>query len=131
MKPCGFDWKQSVSLLSGAFAKEIVASTMGVLYSSSEDKVPEQSTDLSNQEVENGDNEADLRISRLISANMTPLSAFCMLIFVLLYMPCLSTIAAVKSETGKWGWALFTVGYTICLAWIFATAVFQIGSLII
>ncbi len=124
MAPCGFDWKQSVSLLSGAFAKEIVASTMGVLYSSSEES--EQV-----KQIIEEDNGSDLRISRLIHNNMTPLSAFCMLIFVLLYMPCLSTVVAIKAETGKWRLALFVVCYTICLAWICSTIVYQIGSLII
>ena len=124
MEPCGFDWKQSVSLLSGAFAKEIVASTMGVLYSSA-DKSEQV------QEIIAQDDGSDLRISRLIHNNMSPLSAFCMLIFVLLYMPCVSTVIAIKSETGKWRWALFVVCYTICLAWICSTIVFQIGSLII
>ena len=124
MEPCGFDWKQSVSLLSGAFAKEIVASTMGVLYSSA-DKSEQV------QEIIAQDDGSDLRISRLIHNNMSPLSAFCMLIFVLLYMPCVSTVIAIKSETGKWRWALFVVCYTICLAWICSTIVFQLGSLII
>ena len=124
MSPCGFDWKQSVSLLSGAFAKEIVASTMGVLYSSSDDSESEASG------IVDGD-EANLRISRLVHNNMTPLSALCMLIFVLLYMPCLSTVVAIKSETGKWKWTLFVMVYTICLAWICSTIVFQVGNLII
>jgi ferrous iron transport protein B len=124
MEPCGFDWKQSVSLLSGAFAKEIVASTMGVLYSSA-DKSEQV------QEIISQDDGSDLRISRLIHNNMSPLSAFCMLIFVLLYMPCVSTVIAIKAETGKWRWALFVVCYTICLAWICSTIVFQLGSLII
>lgn len=124
MEPCGFDWKQSVSLLSGAFAKEIVASTMGVLYSSA-DKSEQV------QEIIAEDSGSDLRISRLIHNNMSPLSAFCMLIFVLLYMPCVSTVIAIKAETGKWRWALFVVCYTICLAWICSTIVFQLGSLII
>ncbi|MBR1770156.1 MAG: ferrous iron transport protein B, partial [Bacteroidales bacterium] len=122
MKPCGFDWKQSVSLLSGAFAKEIVASTMGVLYSSAE-----ESTQIAQADADNGNSE--LRISGIISRNMTPLSAFAMLIFVLLYMPCLSGVIAIKSETGKWKWSLFVVGYTIVVAWICSTLVYQIGSL--
>ena len=122
MAPCGFDWKQSVSLLSGAFAKEIVASTMGVLYSSSEDSV---------QINESTDADSELCISRLIHNNMTPLSAFAMLIFVLLYMPCLSSVTAIKSETGKWRWALFVVCYTIALAWICSFVVYQTGSLLL
>lgn len=124
MKPCGFEWKQSVSLLSGAFAKEIVASTMGVLYSSAD-----EGSEINESDIDSKDTE--LRISKVIHNNMTPLSAFAMLVFVLLYMPCLSTIAAIKGESGKWKWALFVVVYTICLAWIGATLVYQIGGLIL
>lgn len=117
MKPCGFDWKQSVSLIAGATAKEVIASTMGVLYFS--------------EEVEDvSDSQAQLRISQVISKNISPLSAFSMLVFILLYMPCLSTVITIHSESGKWKWTFFTIFYTIALAWIFSFLIFQIGSLI-
>jgi len=61
---------------------------------------------------------------------MTPLSAASMLLFILLYMPCLSTIIAIKNESGKWRWAFFTMFYTIGLAWIASTLMFQIGNLL-
>ncbi|MBP5516620.1 MAG: ferrous iron transport protein B [Bacteroidales bacterium] len=122
MTPCGFDWKQSVSLLSGVFAKEVVASTMTVVYATSS----EEAETLENNESE----ENESRISQLISNNMSPLSAASMLIFILLYMPCLSTIIAIKNESGKWKWALFAMVYTIGLAWVASTLLFQIGSLI-
>ena len=115
MRPCGFDWQQSVSLLAGAAAKEVVASTMGVLYNSSDEELDEE--------------DDSLRISQLVRNNMTPLSAASMLIFVLLYMPCISTIIAIKNESGKWKWALFTVFYTIALAWVMSMLFFQIASL--
>lgn len=124
MKPCGFEWKQSISLLSGAFAKEIVASTMGVLYGSEQ-----ESEELSQVDV--NENNSELRISKIIQNNMTPLSAFSMLIFVLLYMPCLATVAVIKVESGKWKWAVFTLCYTVLLAWGCSTLVYQIGSLIL
>ena len=140
MKPCGFDWRQSVSLLAGVGAKEVVASTMGVLYStgaelsdpsnlsylsdSSDSSDSSDKSDLSDQA-----NKAEL--SDLIRHNMTPLSALSMLLFILLYMPCVSTIVAIKNESGKWKWALFTVAYTIILAWVAATAFYQLGSLIV
>lgn len=117
MRPCGFDWQQSVSLLAGAAAKEVVASTMGVLYNSSDEELDEE--------------DDSLRISQLVRSNMTPLSAASMLIFVLLYMPCISTIIAIKNESGKWKWALFTVFYTIALAWVMSMLFFQIASLIV
>lgn len=123
MKPCGFDWKQSVSLLSGVFAKEVVASTMTVVYATSSEEA-EQLEDFEAEENES-------RISQLVSENMTPLSAASMLIFILLYMPCLSTIVAIKNESGKWKWAFFTMAYTIGLAWIASTLLFQLGTLLL
>ena len=124
MRPCGFDWRQSVSLLAGVGAKEVVASTMAVVYATSN----EEATMLE-EDIESHENES--RLSQLVHDNMTPLSAMSMLLFVLLYMPCISTIVAIKNESGRWRWALFTVVYTIALAWIVATLFFQIGSLII
>ena len=124
MRPCGFDWSQSVSLLAGVGAKEVVASTMAVVYATSNEEA-----ELLEADFESDDNE--LRISQLVHDNMTPLSAASMLLFILLYMPCVSTIVAIKNESGKWKWALFTVLYTIGLAWIVSTLFFQIGSLLI
>ena len=124
MRPCGFDWRQSVSLLAGVGAKEVVASTMAVVYATSSDEA-----EMLEEDFESEENES--RISELIRSNMTPLSAMSMLLFILLYMPCVSTIVAIKNESGKWKWALFTVAYTIGLAWIVSTLVFQIGSLLV
>jgi ferrous iron transport protein B len=124
MRPCGFDWRQSVSLLAGVGAKEVVASTMAVVYATSADEA-----ELLEEDFESEENES--RISELIRNNMTPLSAMSMLVFILLYMPCISTIVAIKNESGKWKWALFTVAYTIGLAWVASTLVFQIGSLLL
>ena len=125
MRPCGFDWRQSVSLLAGVGAKEVVASTMGVLYNTGAELAEEGNL----EDGADGSDSSDL--SDLIRHNMTPLSALSMLLFILLYMPCVSTIVAIKNESGKWKWALFTVAYTIILAWVVSTAFYQIGSLII
>ena len=124
MRPCGFDWRQSVSLLAGVGAKEVVASTMAVVYATSDTEATELVEDFESDENES-------RIAELVRQNMTPLSALSMLLFILLYMPCISTIVAIKNESGKWKWALFTVVYTIGLAWLVSTAVFQLGSLLI
>ena len=124
MRPCGFDWRQSVSLLAGVAAKEVVASTMGVLDASSADEALAEGPDIDTDEGE-------LHIARLVADNMTPLSAASMLLFILLYMPCLSTIVAIKNESGKWKWALFTVAYTIGLAWVVSALFFQIATLIL
>ncbi len=122
MRPCGFDWRQSVSLLAGVGAKEVVASTMAVVYATSSDEAAMLEEDFESEEGES-------RISELIRDNMTPRSAMSMLLFILLYMPCVSTVVAIKNESGKWKWALFTVAYTIGLAWIVSTLFFQVSGI--
>ena len=118
----GFDWKLDVGLLSGIGAKEIVASTMGVLYAD-------------DSSFADGDSYADdntkytMLRNRMLSDGITPLSAYCFLLFVLLYFPCIATIAAIRSETGSWRWAIFAATYTTLLAWVVSAAVYQIGSL--
>jgi ferrous iron transport protein B len=124
MRPCGFDWRQSVSLLAGVAAKEVVASTMGVLYASAAEEAQLE-------EVGMDSDEGELHIAQLVQGNMSMLSAASMLLFILLYMPCLSTIVAIKNESGKWKWALFTVAYTIGLAWVVSALFFQIATLIL
>jgi len=111
IKPLGFDWKLGVGLISGAGAKELVASTMGVLYSDSND----------------GSNQL---ASKIMADGITPLAGFCYLLFVLIYFPCIATIAAIKQESGHWKWALFTVCYTTGLAWIVSFIVYQTGRLL-
>lgn len=97
LSPLGFHWQESVSLLSGMAAKEIVVSTMNMLY------------------TVNGE---------LIIANvLTPAVALAFMVFTLIYFPCVATIGAIKSETGSWKWAIFTVCYTLILAWIVALVV--------
>ena len=120
-RPQGFDWKLDVSLIAGVGAKEIVASTMGVLYADDElvadDTIEDQSERYSN-------------LRQKMEANgITPLIAFAYLLFVLIYFPCIATIAAIKGETGQWKWALFAAGYTTLLAWVVSALFYQIGSL--
>ena len=136
-RPMGFNWKLDVGLLAGVGAKEIVASTMGVLYSNDD-----SFKDDSNFSSESG---KYVKLHELITQDVAQLhgisyekaqpiatlTAFCFLLFVLLYFPCIATIAAIKGETGSWGWALFAAGYTTALAWVVSTMVFQIGCLFI
>lgn len=112
-EPCGFDWKLDIGLLAGVGAKEIVASTMGVIYSNDE-----QAHGLSLHD-------------RMAADGVTTLTALSFLVFVLLYFPCIATIAAIKGETGQWRWALFAALYTTAVAWIASTAVYRIGLLIV
>ena len=124
-RPQGFDWKLDVAILSGVGAKEIVASTMGVLYA---ENAEDEEIDYT-EEVDT-DKYRHLR-QQMLNDGITPLTAYCFLLFVLLYFPCIATIAAVKGETGSWRWALFTAVYTTLLAWGVSAAVYQIGSLFI
>jgi ferrous iron transport protein B len=123
MKPLGFDWKMSMSLIAGASAKEIVVSTLGVLYQA------------------DTENEADVLQKRLIDETykigpnkgqkvFDPVVAFAFLVFVLIYFPCVAVVAAIKKESGSWKWAVFMIVYTTGLAWVFAFLVNQIGHLI-
>ena len=120
--PQGFDWKLDVGLVAGVGAKEIVASTMGVLYS-----------DKSNYSDKGNDDSAKYAnmYKQMSKDGITPLIAFCYLLFVLLYFPCIATIAAIKNESGSWKWALLAAGYTTVLAWCVSASVYQIGSLFV
>lgn len=114
MKPLGLDWRASVALLSGAAAKEIVVSTLGVLYS-----------------VDDAESDgASLSAHLIASGNYSRAAALAMMIFVLLYFPCIATVAAIAQEAGGWRWALFSVVYNTLLAWVVAFAAFHIGTLL-
>jgi len=113
--PLGFDWKIGVSLLSGVAAKEIVVSTLSVIYTGNTNtKVSSLSQRLQTEINPNGDH------------SFTPVVALSMMLFVLIYFPCLATMVAIKNETNSWGWALFATGYSLVLAWLMAFGVFQI-----
>ena len=120
--PQGFNWKLDVSLLAGVGAKEIVASTIGVLYSGDDS--------FGDDEEFSDDSEKYTHLRQLMfSDGITPLAAYTYLIFILLYFPCIATIAAIKNETGSWRWACFAAVYTTIVAWIVSAAVYQIGGL--
>ena len=121
-RPQGFDWKLDVSLIAGVGAKEIVASTMGVLYADDEEVADDSLGDQTQRY-------ANLR-QKMEADGITPLIAFAYLLFVLIYFPCIATIAAIKGETGSWKWALFAASYTTLLAWLVSAMVYQVGSLL-
>ena len=110
--PLGIDWRGGVSLISGFVAKEIVVSTMGVLY------------------AVDGDEKSEALRSALKTSGMTPLSALSMMVFVLLYLPCLASIAAIRRETGSFKWMFFSIFYSTGVAWIAAFVVYQGGRLL-
>ena len=121
--PQGFNWKLDVSLIAGVGAKEIVASTIGVLYSGDDSFADDDSFS------EDTSKYVTLR-SQMEADGITPLTAYCYLLFVLLYFPCIATIVAIKNETSSWRWALFAAGYTTALAWLVSAIVYQVGSLL-
>ncbi len=124
MQPLGFDWKMSVSLIAGGAAKEVVVSTMGVLYKAGEQ---EEGVSLINKIQEQTYTSGPKKGKKVFS----PLVALSFMIFVLIYFPCVAVIAAIKKESGKWKWALFVVGYTTALAWLSSLLVYQVGSLLV
>ena len=122
--PQGFNWKLDVSLIAGLGAKEIVASTIGVLYSGDDS--------FADDDTFSEDADRYERMHQLMQADgITPLSAYCYLLFVLIYFPCIATIVAIKNETGSWRWALVSALYTTCLAWLISATVYQVGRLIL
>lgn len=125
IRPLGFDWRIGVGLLSGFAAKEVVVSTLGALLQTGGD-VDEESV-LLRERVRTVTVESGPRAGELL---FTPLVALSLLIFVLLYMPCVATIAAVRKESGGWKWALFTAFYTTAIAYLMAMLVYQVGSLL-
>jgi ferrous iron transport protein B len=119
MKPLGFDWRLSVSILSGLAAKEVVVSTLGVIFQADSNTGKVSLVDkIQTQKDSSG---------RIL---FTPLIAFSFMLFILTYFPCIGVIAAIKRESGSWKWALFVVLYTTGIAWLLSFTVYQIGSLV-
>lgn len=110
--PLGIDWRGSVALLTGFVAKEIVVSTLGILY------------------VVEDDEDSDALRRALAASDMTPLSALSMMVFVLLYLPCLATIGIIRQETGSYKWMFFSIIYSTMLAWVAAFCVYQGGRFV-
>lgn len=110
IEPLGFDWKLGIGILSGVGAKELVVSSLGVLYAD--------------------DAEAD-ETTLAQRLPITPLVAYGYMVFILLYFPCVATLAAIRQEAGGWKWAAFAAAYTTILAWIMSFAVYQIGRLFV
>ena len=114
LEPLGFDWQMGVGLLSGVAAKELVVSSMGVMYSIDED-------------VESGSGETKLQ--QALQNSITPAAALAFMVFVLLYFPCIATFGAMMTETGGWKWPLFSAVYTIVIAWVMAFIVYRAALL--
>jgi len=126
IRPLGFDWKMGVAITAGVAAKEIVVSTMGVLYGA--DFNADDSSDALIKAIKNERYSLGKHKGEIV---FTPLVAISFLVFVLLYFPCVATVAAVRKESGSWKWAAFLVFYTTGLAWVISFAIYQIGNLFI
>jgi ferrous iron transport protein B len=112
--PLGFDWRTSVAVLTGFVAKEIVVSTLGVLYAAGADV--------------NEESEALRRSLR--ASGMTPLGAYAFMAFVLIYIPCLATVAVIRRETNSWKWTGLSISYSLVLAWVVSFLIYQGGRII-
>ena len=125
--PLGFDWRMGVSLITGAAAKEVVVSTMGVLFGSNHfhEKGNPKTLGIQLQQATYQDG------PRVGQKLFSPLAGISYLLFILIYMPCVAVVATVSRESGSWKWALFLITYTTMLAWLLSFAVFQIGSLML
>ena len=159
LEPLGLNWKAGVALVSGAAAKEIIVSTLGVLYAdngnasetsitysgtnlilpdkaknvshSNDATATFEETNITSKETSDTSEEKDvlLKAQLLKSGDFTPASAISFMIFALLYFPCIATLAAISSETGSWKWALFSFIYSCSIAWVISFVVYNICNL--
>lgn len=121
VRPLGLNWKASVALISGAMAKEVIVSTLGVLYADNGEMIQDDETATLSQkltEVNPSTGKPDFDIA----------SALAFMVFVLLYFPCIASLVAIKQETGKWRWAIFSLAYNTILAWIVAFVIYNIAG---
>lgn len=117
ISPLGYDWRMGVGIMAGVGAKELMVSTLGVLYNCPEEE----------DGIELPEEETSSRLSQVLIQNVTPEGALSYMVFALLYFPCIATIAAVKGESGSWKWAVFTAVYTTLLAYVMAFATYRIA----
>ena len=115
LDPLGFNWKMDVGLLTGIAAKELVVSTLGVMYSEGA-KVSE-----------GHDMSEDTQLQSALVNDVTPAAALSFMVFILLYFPCVATFIAIKNETGKWRWAVACCAYTMAVAWIMSFIVYRLA----
>ena len=114
IQPLGFDWRSGIALVSGVTAKEVVISTMGTIYSIGDGE----------------ENVGSLKKALASDENMNPLVAYAMMVFVLIYSPCLAALAVMKRETNSWKWPAISMVYATALAWIVTFIVYQGGKLL-
>jgi ferrous iron transport protein B len=109
-KPLGFDWRIVVALIVGFVAKELVVGSLGTI-------------------VGGGESDEGIKSAILADGGFYALNSLSLMVFTLLYFPCAAVVGVIKKETGSWRWTIFSIVYSTVIAWLFAFAVFQIGSL--
>lgn len=123
IRPLGFDWRMGIALLSGAAAKEVVVSTLGVVLQANEENEQRLIAELREMKYDKGKHKG--------KNVFTPLVAISFLIFVLIYSPCIGVISAIAKETSSWKLALFMVVYTTVSSWVLSFITYQLGSLLL
>ena len=140
LEPLGFDWRMGVGIVAGVGAKELVVSTLGVMYAPEEPLAAvAPSSDLpaaiadsaasEDQSAPDVESVGETRLQKALLRSVTPASALAYMVFILLYFPCIATFVAIKKESGGWKWAIITAVYTIVLAWVAAFVTFHVASL--
>lgn len=139
LAPLGFDWKMDIGILSGIGAKELIVSTLGIMYS--EDDAAGSAAVQANiqeagsegtQEAGSADEpENTSHLQKALQKHTTPAGALAYLVFILLYLPCIATFFAIRHEAGSWKWAFLSAAMTLALAWLFSFATFRLFSLIL
>jgi len=119
MRPLGFDWRLSIAVISGIAAKEVVVSTLGVLFQVDNEDVPASLV----EKIQTQKNSSGKPL-------FNPVMAFSFMLFILIYFPCIGVVAAIRRESGSWKWAAFIVVYTTGMAWLLSFTFYQIGSLL-
>jgi ferrous iron transport protein B len=112
LKPLGFDWKIGTALIGATAAKEVFVSQLAIVY------------------AVGGAAPAETTLIDKLQANYTPLTGFCIMLFCLIYAPCVATVVMTKHETDSWQWALFQFFGLTVLAYVITLIVYQIGSLL-
>ena len=133
LEPLGFDWRMGVGIIAGVGAKELVISTLGVMYAGEEPiDVPAAGADVqADDPVEDSQSAGDTRLQKALVRSVSPAAGLAYMVFILLYFPCIATFVAIKRESGQWKWAIFTAVYTIVLAWTAAFITYNIASLLL
>lgn len=131
LEPLGFDWRMGVGIVAGVGAKELVVSTLGVMYADDEPITDlSGSSTLSTSETEESP-AGETRLQKALVRSVSPAGALAYMVFILLYFPCIATFVAIRNESGGWKWAIITAVYTILLAWCAAFLTFRIASLLL